>query len=120
MEEQKNSKEVQMEVTKNLESNKQRVPEEKTEKLSYEELNQACMGLSQQNQQMQKYIQQLHGQMQQMNSALQTKRLDYLFKVVEIDTNASGTFDKRFVQKCTAEIQASLTIPEEKEESKKD
>jgi methyl-accepting chemotaxis protein len=88
------------------------------QKLSYEELNQACAEMSQQIQQQNKYIQQLHKQMQEMNFMLQNKRMDYLFRIVEIsnksNTSEYACFDKSFVEECIAEIQESLTIPQEK------
>lgn len=116
MEEQKNSKEVKLGVVKN--DNK----EEQPQKLTYDQLNQACMELSQQNQQMNQYIQKLHHQIQEMQSFIQTKRMDYLFKVVELSlkSNAHWEFDSDFVQKCMEEIQESLTIPEETEQPKEE
>lgn len=83
-------------------------------KLSYEELNQACGELSQQNQQMTAYIKKLHQQLQEMDIALQTRRLGYLFKVVELAMNEKALyqFHSGFVEACMAEIEESLTIPE--------
>lgn len=111
MEEEKiTNKETKMAVVQGGKTDSQDQPK----RLSYEELNQACMELSQQNQQMQKYIQQLRQQMQQIEMTLQTKRLDYLLKVVELSMNSSiWHFADDFVEKCMAEIQESLTIPEE-------
>jgi methyl-accepting chemotaxis protein len=90
------------------------------QKLSYEELNQACAEMSQQIQQQNKYIQQLHKQMQEMNFMLQNKRMDYLFRVVEIANRSNvseyACFAKDFVENCIAEIQESLTIPQQEEE----
>ena len=88
------------------------------QKLSYEELNQACMELSQQVQQQDKFIRQMRQQMQQMDFALQTKRMDYLLKVVELHNNCKlniCNFSTDFVEECIAEIQESLTIPKEEE-----
>lgn len=95
------------------------------QKLSYEELNQACAEMSQQIQQQNKYIQQLHKQMQEMNFMLQNKRMEYLFRVVELHNNDRVNicnFETEFVQNCVAEIQDSLTIPQEedKEETSKE
>lgn len=110
MEEQKTkSKEIKMNA---------QAQEAQPKKLSYEELNQACMELSEQNQQMQQYIQKLHKQMQQMDFALQTKRMDYLFKIIELSVKAEGWFSSDFVQKCLEEIQDSLTVSQEQEEPK--
>ena len=101
--------------------------EPQPQKLSYEELNQACAEMSQQIQQQNKYIQQMHKQMQEMNFMLQNKRMEYLFRIVEIanksNTSEYACFDKSFVEECIAEIQESLTIPQEegkKEEAPKE
>lgn len=90
------------------------------EKLSYDELNQACADMSQQLQNQDAYIQKMYKQMQEMNFALQTKRMDYLFKVVELSMsdNAAYKFEADFVNDCMAEIQQSMTIPEEPENDK--
>lgn len=115
MEKEIGSKEVKMRVG---------IPQEQQQKLSYEELNQACAEMSQQLQNQNKYIQQMHKQMQEMQFALQTRRMDYLFKVVEIANNYKSSdypcFAKDFVEECIAEIQESMTIPQEenKEEPK--
>jgi len=99
---------------------KMNVSTKQPQKLSYEELNQACAEMSQQIQQQNKYIQQLHKQMQEMNFMLQNKRMDYLFRVVEIANRSNvseyACFTKDFVENCIAEIQESLTIPQQEEE----
>ena len=100
MEEQKIvSKEIKMNV-------------EKPEKLSYEKLEEVCMQLTQQNKQMEEYIQRCHAQMQQMSQTIQTKRMDYLFKAVELQDN----FKSDFIVACCDEIQQALTVPEEGKE----
>lgn len=95
------------------------VNKEQPQKLSYEELNQACAEMSQQIQQQNKYIQQLHKQIQEMSFMLQNKRMEYLFKVVEIANRSNASeyacFAKDFVEECIAEIQESLTIPQQEE-----
>ena len=103
--EEKNAKEVKMASQ-----------EEKTQKLSYEELNQACAELSQQNQQLREYAQKLYKQMQQMDIAYQFKRLDYLFKVIETaNSNKLWQFSEEFINMAFKEIEETLTIPEEEE-----
>jgi FKBP-type peptidyl-prolyl cis-trans isomerase (trigger factor) len=104
MEEMIGSKEVKMNVST-----------EHPQKLSYEELNQACAEMSQQIQQQNKYIQQLHKQMQEMNFMLQSKRMDYLLRIVEISVRPDKVwnFDEDFINSCIKEIQESLTIPQE-------
>ena len=105
--EEKNAKEVSMAPS-----------EEKTQKLSYEELNQACAELSQQNAQLRDYAQKLYKQMQQMDMAYQFKRLDYLFKVIETaNSNKLWQFSEEFINMAFKEIEETLTIPEEEEEN---
>ena len=100
MEEQKN-KEIKLEAAEGTHNQ---------EKLTYEQLNNACMQLSQQNQ----YYRQ---QWEQANKVLNTvSRLDYLFRVVEVSKKEGFyNFDGEFVNKCISEIQEIMTIPEEKE-----
>jgi len=104
MEEQKNKK-IKMDAPK------------EQQKLTYEQLNNACVQLSQQNQ----YLRQ---QLEQANKVLNTfSRLDYLFKVIECDHNNkinSVSFSRDFVEKCVNEIQILMTIPEDKEENKEE
>lgn len=95
----------------------------KGKKLTYDELNKVCAELSQQNQQMQVYIQKLHQQLHQMNDVIQSKRMDYLFKVVELaNVSYEGnrfSFESDFVYKCVEEIQESLSVPVQEEAEKK-
>lgn len=71
-------------------------------KLTYEQLNNAAMQLSQQNMQLRK-------QLEETNLFNLFRRLDYLFKVVEF----AGQFPADFVTACTAEIQTLLAAPED-------
>ena len=74
-------------------------------KLTYEQLNNACNQVFQQNQQL------LH-KIQEINAVNMFKRLDYLFKVVEL----AATFkDADFVNSCIDEIKEALTPSEESE-----
>lgn len=116
------SKEVKMDVVKN---DKAEAQEKGQQKLSYEQLNQACGEMSQQLQQMDNYIQQLRRQNQQLSLMVNDKRMDFLFGVVKIASkwNPSSEypcFAKDFVEKCIAEIQEALTIPQEPEEDSKE
>ena len=86
------------------------VSKEQEKKLSYEKLNELYMNASQENQQMRKYIQGLHKQMEQMEIALQSRRIDYLLKIIELKDSFA---DEKFTSKCIEEIKESLTIPEE-------
>lgn len=106
MEEQKKSNEVKLGVVKGAE---QEVPEGK--RYTYEQLDGICGKLYQENQYLKR-------QLQGAEQAMITKRMDYLFKVVECannncDSNTIYRFDSDFVAKCINEIQEMLTIPEE-------
>lgn len=84
------------------------------QKLTYGELNRACGELSQQNQNMQAYIKKLKEQMYMMDMSNQFKRMDYLFKVLELEAVIK---DSDFVNSCIAEIKDMMTIPEETKEN---
>lgn len=100
-----------MEEKKNLKLNVGGKKEEKKEqKLTYDQLNQACNQLFQQNQYLNK-------QLKELNTYNMFKRLDYLFKVVEF---ASTFKDAEFVNYCTDEIKDALVIPENTEEDNKE
>ena len=91
--------------------------QETTQKMSYEKLNDACAQLSQQNREMQAYIQKLHKEMQLMQEALTSRRMDYLFKVLEAHAIIN---DPKFVKECVEEIREALIAPEEDTEKNKD
>lgn len=93
--EEKETKTVEM---KAVEGNK-----EEAQKLTYEQLNEACNQLFQQNQQLRK-------QVNELNTYNAFRRLDYLFKVVEL---ASTIKDAEFINECIAEIKEAMTIKEE-------
>lgn len=76
-----------------------------SEKLSYEQLENVAHQLSEQNRQ-------LYAKLQELQVSNMFKRLDYLFKVVE----NTGTFSLEFHTKCIEEIEALMTIPEDKPE----
>lgn len=95
------SKEVKMNTKKGADEEK---------KLSYEELNNAAIQLSKENQY-------LRAQLQGANRALSTyNELDYLFRVVECagaNRNNSVCFADEFVEKCVGRIQEIMTPPKE-------
>lgn len=93
MEEQKKSKVVNM-----------KGEEKQEKKLTYEQLNDACNQLWQQNQQLVKKAKELE-------QFVINKRLDYLFKVMEF----SSSFSSDFVGNCAAEIEEAMTIPQEEQ-----
>lgn len=77
--------------------------ESKQQKLTYEQLNDACNQLFQQNQYLVK-------QLKELDMANSFKRLDYLFKVVEL----AGTFkDADFVNKCIDEIKGAMVASDD-------
>lgn len=98
MEEQKKTKVVNMVANKT----------EEKKKLTYEQLNDACNQLWQQNKQ-------LVMKNRELEQIALNKRLDYLFKVVE----AGDKFNSDFVVSCASEIEEALTIPHETNENNK-
>lgn len=100
MEEQNKSKVVSMNAGKDNKA-------EGRKKLTYEQLNDACNQLFQQNQMLGK-------RNRELESFAMNKRLDYLFKVLEF----SNKFSSDFVVKCASEIEEAMTIPHEVEEPK--
>lgn len=83
--------------------------EKQQQKLSYEQLNEVAHQLSDQSAK-------LYQKLMEANQFNLFKRLEFLFKVVELKDN----FDVNFVAKCTTEIEQLITLPEEadKEETK--
>lgn len=79
------------------------------EKMSYEQLENIAHQLSEQ-------VKQLYMKLQAANMGNMFKRLDYLFKVVE---NGS-MFKQDFLEKCIAEIEELMTVPEEVGEDNKE
>ena len=76
--------------------------DERPEKLSYEQLENVAHQLSEQ-------AKQLYMKLQAANMNNMFKRLDYLFKVVE----NGHMFKQDFLEKCIAEIEEIMTVPEE-------
>lgn len=75
------------------------VKTDRPEKMSYEQLENIAHQLSEQ-------VNSLYMKLQASNMTNTFKRLDYLFKVVEI-----GKFDDEFTQNCINEIKDLMTIP---------
>ena len=82
---------------------------ERPEKMSYEQLEIIAHQLSEQTKQ-------LYMKLQAANMGNMFKRLDYLFKVVE----NGHIFKQDFLEKCIAEIEELMTVPEEVEEDNKE
>lgn len=78
-------------------------------KLTYEQLNDACNQLWQQNKQ-------LAMRNRELEQFAMNKRLDYLFKVLEFGRE----FSSDFVGICATEIQEAMALPQEKEEEGKE
>lgn len=76
--------------------------DERPEKMSYEQLENVAHQLSEQ-------AKQLYMKLQAANMSNMFKRLDYLFKVVE----NGHMFKQDFLEKCIAEIEEIMTVPEE-------
>ena len=83
--------------------------ENKKKELSYDELKNVAGQLSQQNQQ-------LNMMLQQANMTNMFKRMDYLFKVLEM----KDCFDPEVVIACSDEIKELMTPPVETEEEGKE
>lgn len=75
---------------------------EQPKQLSYEELRNIAGQLQQQNMQLRRALNDL-------NYKNMFERLNYLFKVMEF----SHMFSDKFVDKCVAEIESLMTIPED-------
>ena len=82
---------------------------ERPEKMSYEQLENVAHQLSEQ-------AKQLYMKLQAANLSNMFKRLDYLFMVVE----NGHMFKQDFLEKCIAEIEEIMTVPEETEEDDKE
>ena len=97
MEEKKN---IKMEAVKT-----EKTQDKKQQKLSYEQLNEVCMQLYQQNQK-------LTQQLQQANMTNMFARLDYLFKVLNYEAVIK---DADFINACVAEIKDAMIIKSDEE-----
>ena len=82
---------------------------ERPEKMSYEQLENIAHQLSEQ-------AKQLYMKLQAANMSNMFKRLDYLFKIVE----NGHMFKQDYLEKCIAEIEELMTVPEESEEDNKE
>lgn len=102
MEEQNKAKQINMNAGTGKSETKQ-------QKLTYEQLNDACNQLWQQNKQ-------LVARNRELETFAMNKRLDYLFKVLEL----SNQFSSDFVGSCASEIEQAMTIPQDIEEHKKE
>lgn len=78
---------------------------EERQKLCYEQLNEACSQLFQQNQQ-------LRSEVNRLNTFNAFRRLDYLFKVVELSDKIK---DGEFVAQCVDELKEAMTVGETEE-----
>lgn len=94
MEEQKKSKVVNMKGAEG----------QKKEKLTYDQLNDACYQLWQQNKQ-------LAMRNRELEQFMMNKRLEYLFKVLELH----DMFSSDFVVSCVNEIEEGMTLEPDKD-----
>lgn len=100
--EEKKAKTVEMKANKNA-----NVPhEEQHQKLSYEQLNNICTQLYQENQ---KLIQRI----QQTDLSNMFRRMDYLFMVLKY---SEAFNDEEFVGRCVEELKEAISPREMKEE----
>lgn len=82
---------------------------EEQKKLTYEQLNDACNQLWQQNKQLVK-------RNKELEQFVMNKRLDYLFKVLE----CSKEFSSDFIRNCASEIEEAITVPQDMEYNSKE
>lgn len=82
---------------------------EEQKKLTYEQLNDACNQLWQQNKQLVK-------RNKELEQFVMNKRLDYLFKVLE----CSKEFSSDFIENCASEIEEAITVPQDIEYNSKE
>lgn len=83
---------------------------EQSKRFTYEQLEQIAGNLSNQ-------VQQLSARLQETNMFNMFKRLDYLFKVLEVAQTAT-LLDPDFVVKCAKEIEELMTPATPEEEAK--
>lgn len=112
MEEQNKNKNVKLGVVKG--ENKQ--DNTQPPKYTYDQLNEICGKLFQENQYLKQQLQQAHETISMFN------RLNYLLKIVEINARQSNWhFTDDFMANSIKEIEGIMAIPEEaKEEEKED
>lgn len=85
---------------------------EERQKLSYEQLNDACNQLFQQNQRLVK-------RNNELEQFLLNKRLEYLFKVISLEDNIlKKSFSEEFITACAKEIEIALTITQSEDTTK--
>lgn len=101
MEEKKETKTVAMKANVKADTN--------DKKLTYEQLNDACNQLWQQNRQ-------LVAKTRELEQFALNKRLDYLFRVIE----NSKMFSIDFIVNCTNEIEEAMTIPNGEDKGKEE
>ena len=121
MEEQKvTSKEVKMKpATKEISKGDSLI--EELQKWDKDKLIQQVVQMNQQLYNQDNYLKGLRNQIAEMNQFISNKRMEYLFKVVEISNNYKSSdypcFDRGFVEECLTEIQEALTIPKEEKDN---
>lgn len=128
MEEQKNSKVVNMKAVTNSSENTQNEEGsliEELQKWPQEKLIQQIIQMNRQLFNQDNYTNQLKQRIMDLNEVLSNKRMDYLFDVVRISIQERidseyPCFAKDFVENCINEIQESLTILEQVEEPKEE
>lgn len=112
--------EVKMEARVNSQSNGQDMEGsliEELQKWTKEKLIQQIIQMNRQLYNQDKYVHKLRDQIDEMQNYFSNKRMDYLFRVVEIASNYRASdyscFTRKFVEECIAELQDSLSIPEQ-------
>ncbi len=89
------------------------------EKLSYEQVLEVANGLQDQNQYLKNQCNQLAAKLREVSEFTAFKRLDYLFKVVELPVHSVlYRFSSDFVDSCVKEIESTITIASDGNEAK--
>lgn len=92
----------------------QGTPQEQKGAASYEDLVRYAQQLTQERDFFKKQVEAMNGKLRELSDFSAFKRLDYLFKVVEL----KESFSKDFVAACISEIEGVMTIPESAAEDK--
>lgn len=123
MENEIGSKEVKMQPVVNSQENAKNSDGslvEELQKWDKEQLIKQVIQMDRQLYNQNNYISRLRNQIDEMQRYFANKRMEYLFKVVEIANKntilSNPCFKKDFVEECIAEIQESLTVPEQEAE----
>lgn len=87
--------------------------QKKNKRASYEDLNNYCMQLAEQNQQLKQREEALIKEINRLSVVTAFKRLDYLFEVLQY----KDFFSEQFVSESAEEIESALAVPAQEEKT---